>query len=184
MNLNRRAFGFLGLGVVACAAGTSPVLASSSGKGSFNIYRGLNKSRHGELIGGYFDHNIDGLDGPMWRGRMTQNYFAVVPSAFALGASSFEDVQKAFSVDFMVNAQADQALPPHLKRRLFSAMSVLPAFDENKGTHQKPIFNEQMTYLVSGFKRMLSQVREGYPGSDLDLLNGRFQWERFPRLAI
>jgi hypothetical protein len=185
MLVNRRAFGFLGVGLVACAAGNSPAFASpSSGMGSFSVFRGLSKSGHQDLIGGYFDHNIDGFDGPMWRGRMSQNYYAVVPSAMALGASNFEDMQSAFSVDFMVNAQTDQTLPIHLRNRLRSAMSVIPAFDEGAGAMQKPVFNEHLNYLVSGFVRMLSQVKEGYLGSNLDLSNGRFQWDRFPRLTI
>lgn len=185
MILNRRAFGFLGVGVVACATGSFPSLASpSSAMGSFRVFQGLSEPRHQDLIRGYFNHNIDGFDGPMWRGKMSQNYFAVVPAALALGVSNFEDMQSAFSVEFMVNAQTNQTIPVHLRNRMRAAISVIPSFDENKGTTQEPVFNEHLTYLVSGFVRLFAQVKEGYLGSNLDMVNGRFQWDRFPRLAI
>lgn len=185
MLLNRRSFTVLATGIVACGAAGVPVLASPLPRAdAFETFRGLTQAGHHELVCGYVRQNMAGFDGPMWAGRMAQNYLSVLPAALASGASSFEEVKRAFSLDFLVSAQRDERLPAHMRSRLRSAISVIPAYDEAKGTEQSEIFHDHLNFMFSGFGRMFFELSVGYPGSACDMAKGAFAWERTSQLLV
>jgi hypothetical protein len=185
MLLSRRSFTVLVTGFAAISAGGIPAFASvSTRENGFDTFRGLSQARHHELVRGYVEQNIDGFDGAMWAGRMARNYLSVVPAALKSGASSFDDVKRAFSIEFLVSAQRDERLPVPMRNRLRSTISVIPAYDEAKGTEQDEIFHDHLNFMFSGFDKMLSELSAGYPGSTLDMVNGAFDWARASVLQV
>ncbi|WP_171049027.1 hypothetical protein [Rhizobium sp. MHM7A] len=185
MLLNRRSFTVLSTAMVTCvAAGIRAVASPLRQEDAFETFRRLSQDAHLELVSGFVRQNMAGSDGPMWTGRMSQNYISVLPAALASGASSFDEVKRAFSLDFLVSAQRDERVPAFMRNRLRSAISVIPAYDEAKGTEQGEIFHDHLNFMFSGFGRMISELSVGYPGSARDMANGVFDWERTSELLL
>jgi hypothetical protein len=184
MLLTRRSFAALTTGAVACTAFGAPAISSPSREyGDFETFRRLSQEQHFELVGGYVRQNMQRFDGAMWSGRMVQNYASVLPAALASGASSFAEVERAFSLDFLISAEKDERLPVYMRSRLRAAVSVIPSYDDTKGTEQSEIFHDHLNYMFRNFNQLFAELALGYPGSSRDMSNGAFDWSRTSHLA-
>lgn len=184
MPVTRRTFGALATGALALTAFGAPCFSFSIKEyGDFETFRGLSQDKHFELVGGFVRENMQRFDGAMWSGRMMQNYASVVPAALASEASSFSEVARAFSLEFLLAAQQDESLPAYMRSRLEGAVGAIPAYDEAKGNDQSEIFHDHLNFMFRNFDRLFAELTIGYPGAARDMRNGNFDWTRTARLS-
>ncbi len=112
-----------------------------------------------------------------------QNYASVVPAALASGASSFSEVARAFSLEFLLAAQQDESLPAYMRSRLRGTVSVIPAYDEANGFRQSEIFHEHLNFMFRNFNQLFAELAVGYPGSSRDMRTGAFDWTKTSGLS-